>query len=72
VEALPAVEDMFNDDALIVIGLLAIFPFAELDDLEDLSIGQTFVFLRVDTDMMKGLGGFGITSDSPHIMESFI
>ncbi len=72
VEVLPPVFDVFNDHALVMKQLVAIFFFAAFNNGQHLFIGQALVLHRVDAYMMHWLGAAGATGDFPHFLESLI
>lgn len=69
---LPPVLDVFDDHALVMKHLVAVFFLAAFNDGENLLIGQMFAFHWIDADMVQRLGASGATSDFPHFLEGLI
>jgi hypothetical protein len=72
VKMLSAAFDMFNDDALVIMELVAVFLLASFGDLYNLIVSQAFVFERIDTDMVQWLASFCAACYNPHIMKSLL
>lgn len=69
---LPSVFDVFDDDALMLTRLVAKFLLTAFDYLQHLGIRQPLVFVRVDADVVQGLGASRIARHGPHILKRFI
>lgn len=72
VKMLPPVLDVFDNHALVMEHLVAVFFFAAGNNRQNLRVGQAFILHWIDADMVQRLFAFCSAGDLPHFLKRLV